>query len=112
MTTIDAYLQELPANQQAVAASLTGLLSSHLPDATGQLWHGHPVWLRGKKPIAGFKAFPKYVTLMFWQGQQLQDSSGRLAATGSAQMASLKIASDDQIDDELIVDWISQAAKL
>ncbi|WP_167137329.1 DUF1801 domain-containing protein [Diaminobutyricimonas sp. TR449] len=113
MPTVDEYISALATPQRVVAGRLQDLLDEQLPTATAQLYHAHPVWMEGKTPIAGFKAYPRWVTLMLWSGKRMSDPSGRLeASAGSTDLASVKFAHVDEIDDDLVRDWLTQAAAL
>ena len=72
-SAISDYIAGLDETLGAVSAALTAHLDTGLPGTVGQLWHGHPVWMRDKTPIAGFKAYPNYVTFMLWRGQAIDD---------------------------------------
>jgi hypothetical protein len=111
MATIDEYLDGVPAPLRPVGDQLRALLDAGLARATGQVWHGHPVWMVGKTPVAGFKAYSSYVTLMIWPGARVDDPSGRLEV-GSRDMASVKLRSADEIDPELFAGWFKQADAL
>jgi len=106
-TTIDAYLAGLGAPQRDIADALVPILDTGATDAVGRVWHGHPVWLIDGTPVAGFKAYPKYVTFMIWGGQLLADESGRLER--GARMGTVKLASVDDVDRELFLEWLQQA---
>jgi hypothetical protein len=113
MPSVDEYISALATGERVVAERLQELLDEQLPEATAQLWHAHPVWMAGSTPIAGFKAYPKYVTLMLWGGKRMSDPSSRLeASAGTTDLASVKFAHVDEIDDDLVRDWLSQAAAL
>lgn len=112
MATIDEYVHELDPTLSEVATVLADSLTAGLPGAEGVVWHGHPVWMDGKTPVAGFKAAATWVTLLLWQGRRIDDPSGRLAATGSAQMASARFASVDDVDPAQLRGWLAQAAAL
>jgi hypothetical protein len=112
MATIDEYIAGLDAPNDVIAAALRAHLDTGLPDAVGQLWHGHPVWMIGKTPVAGFKAFPNHVTFMLWRGQSIDDDTETLVPTGSADMASLTIGDTDGFDGEAVDDWLRQAREL
>lgn len=112
MATIDDYIAGLEAPNNIIAEALRAHLDTGLPDAVSQVWHGHPVWMIGNTPIAGFKAYPKYVTLMLWRGQSINDDTETLAPSGSGDMATLKIADTDGFDGEALDDWLRQAREL
>lgn len=106
--TIDEYLAGLPADQAAIAAVLRAHLDAGLPDADGRMWHGHPVWMRGDDPVAGFKAFPRWVTLLLWHGAEVTGSTDALTASADGSRWSLKIT--DHVDEAALDGWIGQLA--
>jgi hypothetical protein len=108
---MDAYLDNLSADLRPIGDRLRVVLDASLSRATGQLWHGHPVWLIGKTPVAGFKAYSSYVTFMIWRGQRVDDPSGRLEA-GPREMSSVKVRSVDEVDEALFAGWLKQAEAL
>lgn len=110
--TIDDYLTTLSETLEPIGKQLTGILDSGLPGANGVIWHGHPVWMLRKVPVAGFKAHASHITFMIWRGQEITDRSERLEAAGSSTMANLKVRSGDDIDEPLFVNWLNQALKL
>jgi hypothetical protein len=112
MTTIDEYIAGLTAPNDVIAKALRVHLDTGLPEAVSKVWHGHPVWMIADQPIAGFKAYPNYVTFMLWRGQSVNDDTETLKPSGSADMATLKIADTDGFDGEALDDWLRQAREL
>ncbi len=110
--TVDEYISSLSEDLQPVGQGLADVIAEGLPRTQGVIWHGHPVWMSGKTPVAAFKAHSSHVTFMIWRGQEITDRSGRLQAAGSSTMANLKVSSADDIDDSLFVNWLNQAARL
>ena len=110
--TIDDYLTTLTESLEPLGKQLTGILDSGLPGAKGVIWHGHPVWMLGKVPVAAFKAHASHITFMIWKGQELTDRSERLEAAGSSTMATIKVRSADDIDEPIFINWLNQALKL
>ena len=108
--TIDEYIAGLPADQVAIATTLRARLDAGLPGAEGRVWHGHPVWMRGDDPVAGFKAFPRWVTLLLWHGTEVTASTDALTASGDGSRWSLKIASPADLDEAAVDGWIGQLA--
>ncbi|WP_456826342.1 hypothetical protein [Cellulomonas sp. P5_E12] len=108
--TIDDYIAGLPADQVAIATTLRARLDAGLPGAEGRVWHGHPVWMRGDDPVAGFKAFPRWVTLLLWHGTEVTASTDALTASGDGSRWSLKIASPADLDEAAVDGWIGQLA--
>ncbi|MDJ0349090.1 DUF1801 domain-containing protein [Cryobacterium sp. PH29-G1] len=111
-TNIDEYV----ATPTEPLASVVGLLREKfdlgLPETSTELWHGHPVWLDDELPVAGFKAYPTFVTVLFWRGQAITDDSGKLNASGSAEMSEYKLRGVDDFDDALFDGWLQQVREL
>jgi hypothetical protein len=110
--TVDEYLDSLPDDLATLGRTLRAQLDAALPRSEGQIWHGHPVWLSAKTPVAGFKAYPAYVTLLLWRGQEIEDPSGRLEAAGAGTMSSVKLRSGSDLDLPLQADWFRQVREL
>jgi hypothetical protein len=112
--TVIEYVHSLPENQREIAARLLDLVEDALP-GTGALWHGHPVWslgpAPGKQPVCLVKAYPAHVTFGFWRGQEIHDPSDRLEP-GTRGMASVKLRSTNDLDDELFATWLRRAREL
>ncbi|GIG22119.1 hypothetical protein Cch01nite_28430 [Cellulomonas chitinilytica] len=109
--SIDEYVAALPADQAAVATALRSRIDAGLPDAEGRMWHGHPVWLRGDDPVAGFKAFPRWVTLLLWHGSEVTEATDALTASADGTRWSLKITAPDEVDESALDGWLTQLAR-
>lgn len=105
-TPVATYVAGLAEPLREVAERLVEIFDESLPGRDGAMWHGHPVWMDGKTPVAGFKAYTSYVTLLLWQGQRIDDPTGRLSASGSAQMASTKIATVADLEADSVAGWL------
>ncbi|MEV4491106.1 DUF1801 domain-containing protein [Micromonospora coxensis] len=112
MTTVTDYLDGLDEPLREIGARLRPVIEDALPGATGAMWHGHPVWGRGdrpgREPVCLVKAYPSYLTFGLWQGQQVDDPSGRLTP-GARSMASVRLRTADEVDPVLFGDWLRQA---
>ncbi|UVJ38681.1 DUF1801 domain-containing protein [Arthrobacter sp. CJ23] len=111
IATIEDYNAQLAEPLAAVAGKLEPLLRTALAGAEGKMWHGHPVWLQDNEPVAGYKAYPKYVTLLFWKGQEFGGDTGELQP-GTRSMASVKFADPEEVDESVVAEWAVQAARL
>lgn len=107
MPTLDEFIADLDAPHRETAEKLRALIDTAVPGATGQVWHGHPVWLSGKDPVAGFKPYPRYVTFMIWNAAPIDDSSGVLVP--GPRMSTVKYESADQVDPAQVAGWLAQA---
>jgi hypothetical protein len=104
---IDTYIGALEPPLRDIAKRLRTLLDAGLGDAGARIWHGHPVWLAGRAPLAGFKAHTKHVTLMIWQGRGIDDPTGRL--TTNTHMGTLKLALPADLDADAVPGWLASA---
>ncbi|MGG7463124.1 MULTISPECIES: DUF1801 domain-containing protein [unclassified Plantibacter] len=111
-TTIAEYNLTVAEPLQEVAKTLAAVLETALGDIEGTVWHGHPVWLDDKTPIAGFKAYANYITFMIWRGQDLLDAQGELEPAGSQRMGTLKVESVEQIDEAKLAVLLREALAL
>lgn len=111
-SSVPEYNKTVAEPLQEVATTFAAIIETALPGIDGVVWHGHPVWLDGKTPIAGYKAYPAYVTFMIWRGQDLLDAVGALEPAGSQRMATLKTASLDDVDEAKLAVWVREAYAL
>ena len=106
MTSIHDYNDGLDDALGTVAETLQQHIEDGL-DVEGRVWQGHPVWLRGKEPILGYKAFPRWVTFMIWN-PAVSDPSGTL--TEGPRMSTIKYETADQIDPNALDTWIAEVS--
>ena len=106
-TRIDTYISELEPPLRDIATRLRSLLDAGLGFEGATIWHGHPVWMAAKTPLAGFKAHTRHVTLMIWHGHGIDDPSGRL--TTNAHMGTLELAVPADLDADAIAGWLASA---
>jgi hypothetical protein len=92
---------------QPVQKALRDLLDTRLTQAEGRVYHGHPIWLVDKTMLAGFKVYSSYVTFMLWQGQDIDDPTGRLRP-GARRMAAVKLTSVSDVDEAAFAAWLTQ----
>ncbi len=104
---IDDYLDSLAEPARGIAAQLRSLVDAALPDADAKLWHGHPVWMAGRKPLAGFKAYTAHVTFMIWHGRPIAGDTARLES--GPHMATVKVRTAADIDPTAFAGWIRAA---
>ena len=106
-TDIDDYLGSVTEATRGIGSELRAVLDDALPKADGTIWHGHPVWMSGKAPLAGFKAYSTHVTFMIWHGKPISEPTGRLQS--GTHMATVKIRSAAEIDRRAFRSWLLAA---
>jgi hypothetical protein len=83
-------------------AAVAGILDAELPDATTKLYHGIPVWCVGDQPTIGIKPAKAHVSVLFFRGKKIPDATGKLVASGSFEMASVKLAGAADLDEDAL----------
>jgi hypothetical protein len=106
--TIDAYTAALSPPLRDVATTLRTLLDREIGANLGTVWHGHPVWKDGTRPVAGFKAYSAHITFMIWAGTTVTDSTKRLQLSSSG-MGSIKLRAPADVDATTFAGWLRQA---
>ena len=111
-SAIDRYIAELDEPLASVAVTLRDHIAAALPDADGDLLHGHPVWTIHARPVVGFEAEPEYVTVTFWRGQDIPDDTGSLVPSGAERMAIHRVANPAVLHGPALRHWLEKAGQL
>jgi hypothetical protein len=82
-------------------------IDAALPGATSKIWHAIPVWFIGENPVVGYKATPKQVSLLFWNGQSFREPA--LKAAGKFKAAQIQFSGQSEIDVRLLRRWLRKA---
>ncbi len=90
-------------------AAVTDIIDGELPEATTKVYHGVPVWCVGDEPTIGVKPAKAHVSVLFFRGQRIADETGTLVASGSFEMASVKLASAADLDEDALRGWVRAA---
>jgi len=106
--TIAGYAKDLNPKQAGVCAALAKAIDGAMPNATSKIWHAIPVWFIGENPVVGYSAKPAGVTLLFWNGQQFDESA--LEPVGKFRAAQVRYQDVSQIDAKLLARWLRKAA--
>ena len=107
--TIEDYLAGVRSPVAPIAQMLRTLIESEAPGTPSKMYQGIPVWSFGGKPSVGIKANTNDVALLFFVGQRIVDPTGKLTASGSFEMASIKLATTADVDETVIRGWLRQA---
>ena len=68
------YESELTENDRAICETLRKEIVLSLPEATGKVWHKHPVWFLDGNPIVGYSLQKPGIRLMFWSGADFDEA--------------------------------------
>ena len=105
--TIASYERAQIPPHAAICRALRKEIEAALPRATSKFWHAMPVWFVGENPVVGYKATPRHVNLLFWNGQSFNEPA--LKAAGKFQAAQIHFTDVDQIDLPPLLRWIKKA---
>jgi hypothetical protein len=108
--TVDEYVASLTAGQREIVDALRELVRSAAPRATEVFKWAEPVY-ESNGPFAYIKAHKAHVTLGFWRGAELMQSSSHLETSGS-KMAHIKIRTAADIPKADVRRLVQQATKL
>jgi hypothetical protein len=111
-SAIDQYIAELEEPLASVAVTLRDHITAALPEADGTLLNGYPVWSIRTHPVVGFEALPDHVTVKFWRGQDIDDSTGTLVPFGADRMATHQVANPAFVHGPALRDWLHRAGQL
>lgn len=109
-STVDDYVSALKGWQKEVAQKLRLIVREAAPEAEEAIKWGQPVYSFGG-PLAYFKAFKNAVNFGFWRGAEMEDPQGVLVGSGE-KMRHVKISSVEEVDKEVLTDFIHQGLEL
>lgn len=108
--TVEEYIAGLEDWQAEIASDLRLIVREAAPGASEAIKWAQPVY-EESGPVCYFKAFKTSVNFGFWRGAQLDDPEGILEGSGE-KMRHVKVASRDQIREEVFRDFVRQAVEL
>lgn len=109
--SVQEYLEEVESELRPVAEEVRRIIRHELPDSDEAIKWSQPTYRVAGKHVAYLAATKKYVTFGLTQGRALDDPTDRLEG-GGQQMAHVKLASLDDIDEQQFRAWLRQAAGL
>jgi hypothetical protein len=99
------YESGLTPEDQAVCAKIRAEIERTLPEATGKVWHGHPVFFLADNPIVGYSRLKWGVRLLFWSGQSFGESG--LSNEGKFQAAEKRYTGVSEVDTIELARWLA-----
>src|SRR3954451_23627213 len=108
---VQAYIAAMPGWKSALGGRLGELISRTGPDAQKAVKWNQPFYgNEGDGWFLAFRCLTKYVQLTFFSGASLDPVPPK--ASKQAEVRSLDIHEDDELDEALLVSWIEQASAL
>lgn len=109
--TIEAYHQQLTAEDRVLCEVLRNHIDTGLPEARSKLWHAHPVWFLEDNPVVGYSRLKAGIRLMFWSGASF-DEAELLPGTGKFKDASRIYTSVHEIVPGDLRRWLKKAEQI
>jgi hypothetical protein len=106
---IQDYTAKQASELAAVCDALRAEIDKALPGAESKVWHGAPVWFLEGYPVAGYSIKAKKVSLLFWNGQNLDEPM--LRPTGKHFAAEMMFVNASEIDRRAIRRCLVKAGK-
>ena len=104
---IEQYHQALAPSDREICELLADEIERALPEATGRVWHAHPVWFLDGNPVVGYSRLKDAVRLLFWSGQSF--TSAGLAPDGTFQAAEARYVDASDVDSEALSRWLQES---
>ena len=106
---ITNYLAPLAECDRQICLQLMDAIEQHLPQATGKVWHGNPVWFIDENPIVGCSKLKNHVQLLFWSGQSFDEAG--LFPVGKHKAAEARYTDATEIDLAQLATWLNKAVE-
>ena len=107
---ITNYLAPLAERDRQICLQLMQAIEQHLPQATGKVWHGSPVWFIDENPIVGYSKLKNHVQLLFWSGQSFDEAG--LSPVGKHKAAEARFTDAAAIDPAMLSVWLDKARRI
>jgi len=104
---ITAWSQAQPTALRPICDSLRKSIAAALPRSTSMVWHGSPVWFIDENPVVGYSVKAKAVSLLFWNGQALDEPG--LEPVGKHRAAEAVFRDVDELEAQVIRRWLRKA---
>jgi hypothetical protein len=108
--TVDEYIVGLDAEQAEIVTQIRQIIRNAAPQAHESIKWAQPVY-ESNGPFCYIKAFKNSVNFGFWRGVDLNDPQSVLVGSGE-KMRHVKITRPDEIDPNLLADFVRQAQEL
>lgn len=104
---IKSYNAGLGGSDKEICDRLAQVIATTLPEASGKIWHAHPVWFLDDNPVAGYSKLKDSVRLLFWSGQSFEEPL--LVAEGKFKAAEKRYTMPHQINENDLIRWLLKA---
>jgi hypothetical protein len=108
--SIDDYVDGLDGWQREATRRLVDAVRSAAPEAAASVKWAQPVF-ESNGPAVWIKAHPRWVSIGFWRGAELDDPEGLLEGEGD-RMKHVKVREGEEIPRDAIAGYVRQALAL
>lgn len=108
---IISYNQTQSPQEAAICDLLTSIIDQELPEATGKLWHAHPVWFLDDNPTVGYSKQKGGIRLMFWSGADFEEDALNVLG-GKFKDASIFYNDPKQVNVEDLKRWLDKSKRI
>ncbi|GGK77183.1 hypothetical protein GCM10011405_26210 [Rufibacter glacialis] len=110
---IETYFAQAPAFAQPICEKLRQVIATADPALTSTWKWSVPVYeKKGPGLVCAIGVFKQHVSLSFFQGALLEDSHGLFTGQDAKGMRSIKFTQVDQVQEEVLVEYIRAATQL
>ena len=108
---VQTYIEAMPGWKRDVGRDLDALIVRNVPNVSKAVRWNTPFYgIEGQGWFLGFHCLTKYVKVAFFRGTSLRPVPP--VESKNKEASYFHIYEDDQLDEELLVSWIRQAAAL
>lgn len=108
---VQAYIAAMPGWKNALGRYLDDLIVRTVPNVHKAVKWNQPFYgVDGEGWFLGFRCFTRYVQLSFFRGTSLDPTPPK--GSKHPEVRYFDIYEDDEIDEELLISWVEQAASL
>ena len=108
---VQAYIAAMPDWKQGVGRQLDELIERTVPDVRKAVrWNSPFYGIEGRGWFLNFHCFTKYIKIAFFRGSSL--SPVPPVKSKHDEVRYFHIHENDQLDEELLANWVRQAAVL
>lgn len=103
---ITAYHMQLSPDEAKLCMLLAKHITTHIPDATCKVRHGHPVWFLQWNPVVGYSKQKAGICVLFRSGQSFDEDW--LHPEGKFKAAQVVYTDANQVDGDALTRWLKK----
>jgi len=105
MSAIDDYLDGLPEAERVALARVRAIVAEVVPDADEGKSYGVPAFLYAGRPLLGFRAAKKHLSIFPFSPEALETVTDRLAGFDLAK-GTIRFTPEQPVPDDVLADLV------